>query len=161
VTRDKGVKAVNKKYEEIYRENVKYVYNIALGMLRNKDDAEDVAQNVFVKLYETFSSFRGESSIKTYLYRMTINRSIDLIRKNKTAEKYAEKTLAPEKPPVPDGFILWDLLSKLDLEHRAPLLLSEIGGFSYAEISGILNVNIGTVKSRINRAINKLKSYVK
>ncbi len=152
---------MDKKYSQIYRENAKYVYNIALGMLKNRDDAEDVTQNVFIKLFDSFGSFRKESSIKTYLYRMTINRSIDLIRKNRTADKYLEKSPSESRGSSEHSFILWDLLGRLDLNHRTPLLLSEIGGFSYKEISVILSINTGTVKSRINRAVNRLKKMVK
>ncbi len=152
---------MEKKHSRLYRENAKYVYNIALGMLKNRDDAEDVTQNVFIKLFDNFSAFRAESSIKTYLYRMTINRSIDLIRKNRTADKYLEKSAREERVGKENSFILWDLLGRLDINHRAPLLLSEIGGFSYKEISEILGLNTGTVKSRINRAVNRLREMVK
>ena len=58
------------------------------------------------------------------------------------------------------GFILHDLLNRLDINHRAPLLLSEVGGFTYNEIADILDINAGTVKSRINRAIGKMRSFV-
>ena len=148
------------KIGKIYKENAKYVFNIAVGMLRNRDDAEDVVQNVFIKLSENLHSFKGESDIKTYLYRMTINKCIDLIRSNKIREKHMDKAVKSPVPQTDTGFILWDLLSRLDINHSAPLLLSEIGGFTYNEISEILNINSGTVKSRINRAINKMKSFV-
>ncbi len=148
------------KIEEIYKNYGKYVYNIALGILRNKTEAEDVSHDVFIKLFNSLDSFRGESDIKTYLYRITINKAIDLIRSNKLHNNKLEKIQIKEN----NAFLkteLYNLLEDLDLEHKVPLLLAEIGGFSYKEISEILNINIGTVKSRINRAINKLKDKVK
>ena len=151
---------MNLKIAELYKNYSKYVYNVALGILRNKTEAEDITQDVFVKLFYSLDSFRGESDIKTYLYRMTINKSIDLIRSNKLHNDKLENM--PRKNN--NSFFksdLYDLLETLDLDHKIPLLLSEIGGFSYKEIAKILDINIGTVKSRINRAINKLKDKVK
>lgn len=148
---------MNLKIEEIYKNHSKYVYNIALGILRNKSDAEDVTQDVFVKLYYALDSFRYKSDIKTFLYRITVNKSIDLIRSKKLHLKKIEKIM-PDEIYIPSKIELYDMLEKLELNYRIPLLLAEICGFSYKEIAQILNINIGTVKSRINRAINKLKN---
>ena len=151
---------MNLKIGGIYRNYGKYVYNVALGILRNKTEAEDITHDVFIKLFNALDSFRGESDIKTYLYRMTVNKAIDLIRSNKLYNNKLEKIQVKGN----NTFLkteLYNLLKTLDLEHKVPLLLAEIGGFSYKEIAEILNINIGTVKSRINRAINKLKNRAK
>ncbi|HDQ26506.1 MAG TPA: RNA polymerase sigma factor [bacterium] len=151
---------MEKRLEVIYKENSRYVFNIALGMLKNRDDAEDITQNVFIKLFDSINSFRGDANIKTYLYRMTINRCIDLIRQRKMQDNKMDRIAQKNSVPADSGFILWDLLDKLDINHRAPLLLSEVGGFSYKEISKILEIKEGTVKSRVNRAINRLKDLI-
>lgn len=148
------------KIDELYKKYGKYVYNVALGILRNKTEAEDITQDVFVKLFYALNSFRKDSDIKTFLYRMTINKSIDLIRSNKLHINKLEKIQVKETR-IFSMSNLYDLLEMLDLHHKIPLLLAEIGGFSYKEIANILNINIGTVKSRINRAINKLKNKIK
>jgi|YelNatPaOPRAMG01_1025707.scaffolds.fasta_scaffold05587_9 RNA polymerase sigma-70 factor (ECF subfamily) len=148
------------KLEQLYKNYSKYVFNIALGIIRNKTQAEDITHDVFVKLYYALDSFRGESDIKTFIYRMTVNKSIDLIRSNKLHNNKIEKIQIKEN----NTFLksdLYNLLNILDLNYRLPLLLSEIGGFTYKEIAQILNINIGTVKSRINRAINKLRKEIK
>jgi RNA polymerase sigma-70 factor (ECF subfamily) len=150
---------MNLKIEEIYKNHSKYVYNIALGILRNKSEAEDVTQDVFVKLYYALNSFRYKSDIKTFLYRITVNKSIDLIRSKKLHLKKMEKIM-PDEIYISSKIDLYDMLENLELNYRVPLLLAEIGGFSYKEIAQILNINIGTVKSRINRAINKLKNIL-
>jgi RNA polymerase sigma-70 factor (ECF subfamily) len=149
------------KFEEIYRQNSRYVYNVALGILRNKDEAEDVMQNVFIKLFDSFQTFRGEANIKTYLYRMTVNKSIDYIRFQSLHSKKNEEIALPEPEPNndPDAAkaALENLLGNLKDDLKIPVLLSEIGGFSYKEIASILKINLGTVKSRINRGITRLK----
>ena len=147
------------KLEEIYRENSRYVYNVALGILRNKDEAEDVMQNVFIKLFDSFRTFRGEANIKTYLYRMTVNKSIDYIRFQSLHSKKNEEIEIPEAAKNTDSAkaTLDSLLENLKDDLKIPVLLSEIGGFSYKEIASILRINLGTVKSRINRGITRLK----
>ncbi|MGD0566734.1 MAG: RNA polymerase sigma factor [Candidatus Goldiibacteriota bacterium] len=147
------------KLEEIYRENSRYVYNVALGILRNKDEAEDVMQNVFIKLFDSFRAFRGEANIKIYLYRMTVNKSIDYIRFQSLHSKKNEEIEIPEAAKNTDSAkaTLDSLLENLKDDLKIPVLLSEIGGFSYKEIASILRINLGTVKSRINRGITRLK----
>lgn len=148
------------KFEKIYKVNSKYVYNVALGMLRNRDEAEDIMQNVFIKLFENFGSFRGDADIKTYLYRMTVNRTIDYMRSQTLRSNKLETIEQPEPKRSDSGVSMLDsLLDKLSPELKTPILLAEIGGFSYKEISEIMNINLGTVKSRINRGIAKLKEY--
>ena len=150
------------KFEKIYKENSKYVYNVALGMLRNKDEAEDVMQNVFIKFFENYSSFEGRSNIRTYLYRMAVNKAIDYIRLQSLRGRKHEE-MEPEEvvKESPDTSLLDTLLDRLGTDLKTPVLLSEIGGFSYKEIAEILNINIGTVKSRINRGMTRLKQFAK
>jgi RNA polymerase sigma-70 factor (ECF subfamily) len=152
---------VDKRFEEIYKKHGKYVYNVALGILKNRQDAEDAAQNVFIKLAGSIDSFRGESDIKTYLYRMAVNNSIDYIRKQSTHREKIEKVQVHEYASASSSLILDSLLDQLDEDHSVPLLLSEVGGFKYGEIAKILNIKPGTVKSRINRAIMKLRETLK
>jgi RNA polymerase sigma-70 factor (ECF subfamily) len=152
---------MDKRFEKIYSENARYVYNVALGMLRNKTEAEDIMQNVFIKLFDNFSAFRGDSSIRTYLYRMTVNKCLDLFRLRKIRESKLEKIDLPEEKNHAAGNELYSLLEKLDEDLKAPVLLSEIGGFTYKEIGDILGINLGTVKSRIHRGMHKLREIAK
>ena len=148
------------RFEKIYKDNSKYVYNVALGMLRNRDEAEDIMQNVFIKLFENYGSFRGDADIKTYLYRMTVNKTIDYMRSQNLHSNKLEFMEQPGPQKTDSSVSLLDsLLDRLNPELKAPILLAEIGGFSYKEISEIMNINLGTVKSRINRGIAKLREY--
>lgn len=148
---------------DIYRKHWKYAYNVALRMLMNQADAEDVMQNVFVKLSASISSFRGDSEITTYLYRMAVNESIDLMRRRSMMDRKHE-TIRPEEKKEAQGastLIIEEALASLPEEQRAAILLSEIAGFKYREIAEILEVEVGTVKSRMNRAMKRLKEQLK
>ncbi|HRU39809.1 MAG TPA: RNA polymerase sigma factor, partial [Candidatus Goldiibacteriota bacterium] len=147
---------MDKRFEQVYREHSKFVYNVALGMLRNKTEAEDIMQSVFIKLFSNYDAFRGESAIRTYLYRMTVNKCLDLFRLRKIREAKHEQMGLPEQRNTAAANELYSLMEKLDPDLKAPILLSEIGGFSYKEIGEILGINLGTVKSRIHRGMNKL-----
>lgn len=152
---------MKKQFEQIYKENAKYVYNVALSVLHNKKDAEDIMHDVFIKFFENIHYFKGESSIKTYLYRMTINKCIDFIRKESLKRKKMDFINEKFTPKEKDTVILFNLFEKLNFNEKVIISLSEIAGFSYKEIAEILNIKIGTVKSRINRAINKLKNIIR
>lgn len=147
-------------FEQIYKENSKFIYNVALSILRNKKDAEDVMQDVFIKFFENIYYFKGKSAIKTYLYRITVNNCIDFIRKEQIKIKKIELINEKYQKKEKDDIVLYDLIEKLNTNERIIISLAEIAGFSYKEIAQILNIKIGTVKSRINRTINKLKNFV-
>jgi len=148
-------------FKEIYKQHSKYVFNVALSVLKNTKDAEDIMQDVFIKFFENMDNFRGEADIKTYLYKMTVNKSIDYIRKQAGRREKLVKIFETNIKSETQTLVLNDLLDKLTMNEKLPLILSEIGGFSYKEIAEILNIKIGTVKSRINRSINKLKNILK
>ena len=149
---------MDKRFEQVYSENSRYVYSVVLGIMRNKNDAEDIMQEVFIKLFNSYNSFRGDCNIKTYLYRMAVNKAIDLIRYRKlTNDKYEYLQYTTNEKNTHQQVELDALLSKIPEVFRIPLLLSEISGFRYREIAEILDINIGTVKSRVHRGMKILK----
>lgn len=143
---------------DIYRQYSRFVFNVALRMLNNRTEAEDVVQEVFIKLQKSLSSFKGESNIKTYMYRMTINQSIDLIRKHRSQASRIEKSWTGDgKTNNNEDLVLLDsLLEKLSEKQRAMILLYEIAGCSQREIAESMGISTGTVKSGISRAIKKM-----
>lgn len=160
-------------FETLVRQHEKFVYNIALKMLRNEQDAEDASQEVFLKAYTSLASFRGESKFSVWLYRMTRNVCIDMLRRrrNDTVSLSVEDGEGGEtETDIPDErFSVQKILEQKELRlavreglERLPendrriLALREIGGRSYEEISEMLSLDIGTVKSRIFRARKKL-----
>ncbi len=143
------------------------VYHHALRMVGNEEDAADVAQEVFLKVWRCLSRFREDSAFSTWLYKLTDNAALDLLRR----EKKRRWDLALDGLPA-DGLFFADPapspqealeekdlrravaegLAKLSGDHRRVLVLREIDGLSYGEIAEVLDVDLGTVKSRIARA---------
>lgn len=154
---------------------------IALGVVGNYEDAEDVIQEAFLKAYRNLSLFRGQSSFYTWLYRIVFNLAIDLSRKRyrhveASVGEAAILDMSPQqgssvesrllsRPQAPDERIETSELAaqirrsmdNLTPEHRAVIVLREIEGLSYAEISDIVGCSKGTVMSRLHHARKRLQ----
>ena len=159
-------------FEEIVRIHEKTVYHLALRQLGNREDAEDAAQEVFLKAYTGLGSFRGESRLSVWLYRITNNICVDMLRRRRetvslSAERDDGEPLELELPDERfDPAVLAErkdlrerlglALRQLPTDAREILLLRELGGQSYGEIAETLDLDLGTVKSRIFRARKKL-----
>lgn len=159
-------------------EHQKKVYNFALKMLRNEEDALDISQEAFIKAYTGIQSFRSDSKFSVWLYRLTYNLCIDLLRKKKRENEmslsYEDDDGEDAELQIPDERIspereyekkeLRELigsgLDSLPPDHRQILILREISGLSYCEIADVLELNEGTVKSRIARARRSLADYL-
>ena len=163
-------------FEQLLDHYQKPVYHQALRLVGNPEDAADVTQEVFLKVWKHLPSFRGESSFSTWLYRLTSNAAIDFLRREKRQSGPGEVSLDDEETyvepvdpsPTPQRLAenlelrqaLAQGLEKLSPEHRQVLLLRELQGLSYEEISDTLELDLGTVKSRIARAREKLRNYL-
>ncbi len=144
------------------------VYNLAHKLTGNYDDASDAAQEAFIKLYKSLGSFKEQSSISTWIYRITYNVCIDRLRQNKrhmVAE--ADETVA-DRSPTPDDVVIanddrrriHEAIRRLPEEYRAAVVLRDVNGHSYDEVAAILGCSLGTVKSRISRGRGLLKEYL-
>ncbi len=159
-------------FEELVRAFEGTVYHLALRQLGSREDAEDAAQEVFLKAYTALGSFRGESRFSVWLYRITNNVCIDMLRRRRETvslsgedEDGAETELAlPDERFDPVALAerkdlreqVGKALRQLPPDAREILLLRELGGQRYDEIAETLGLDIGTVKSRIFRARKKL-----
>ena len=158
-------------FEEIVRENEKTVYSLALRQLGNPQDAEDAAQEVFLKAYSGLKSFRGDAKLSVWLYRITCNVCTDMLRRRKDAVSLsAEKEDGSPALELSDDRFdpaaiaergelrekVGEALMQLPEDARRILLLREIAGQSYEEIALTLDLDMGTVKSRIFRARKRL-----
>lgn len=145
----------------------KPVYHQALRMLGSPEDAADVTQEVFLKLWRTLPSFRGESTLSTWLYRLTDNTAIDLLRRERRHRGDLSLDDGDNPPSIPadsapspqeqverrdEQAAVAAALAQLSEDHRRILILRELNGLSYEEIGAMLDLAPGTVKSRIFRA---------
>lgn len=166
-------------FESLVEEYEKRIYNLAYRMLGNTEDARDAAQETFLKAYAALANFRGDSSFSTWLYRIAKNACLDVLRARGRVHTFSlDDPLHTEDGeidrqvegdlPAPEEVLLAreaesvinDALGQLNEHHRSVVVLRDIEGFSYEEIAEILDVRLGTVKSRLYRARVALHSQL-
>ncbi|MBE6650155.1 MAG: sigma-70 family RNA polymerase sigma factor [Ruminococcaceae bacterium] len=148
----------------------KFVFNVAFSFMSNYDDAFDVAQEAFIKAWEKLSTFKGDAAFSTWLYRITANTAKDALAKRNKAWNDAEadeNTVSTNKTPEEEAVKrenareLANALAALDGNMREIIILRELDGLSYTEISKALGIEEGTVKSRLSRAREKLREILR
>ena len=157
-------------YEKLVNAYQKSVFNLALKMSENEQDALDISQDAFIKAYTSLRDFRGDSSFSSWIYKLTYNLCIDFLRKKQRGTVIPLSRInengQEEELEIPDDRYLpeeelerkelkkaaFDAIDKLPVEHKQILLMREITGMSYKDIADTLYINEGTVKSRISRA---------
>lgn len=149
------------------------VLTLAVRILDNRHEAEDIAQDIFVKIFQSLHDFRGASRFSTWLYRITVNHCLNSLRRRTRQQQ----TLVPSEPaewiqesPAGNPYQTlerkerWALvqakLQELSPEHRTIILLRDFEGLSYDEIADVLQLESGTVKSRLHRARMELKALL-
>ncbi len=164
-------------FEEIIAKYEKRVFGLIYNVIKNENEIEDVAQEVFMKVYKNIDKFKGNSSLYTWIYRITANLCLDYIKKKKEVIYIDEKLQLDDGEvdfQIPSNEKLQDELyeekelkeklqksiAKLPEKQQMMIILRDIKGFSYEEISEILEMKLGTVKSQINRARLKLKELL-
>ena len=157
---EKLKKGDREAFEALISEYQQKIYALSFSLLGNHEDALDTVQEVFIKIYKNISSFNGDSALSTWIFRITKNACYDHLRKNK---KFIEGEI-PENmadaSPLPDEVFqkkevrraVREALHSLPTKYKTVLLLREYEGLSYGEISKVLDISEGTVKSRISRA---------
>lgn len=153
-------------FETLIRRYESKIYNLCYYILKNKDDALDASQEVALKIYKAISKFKGDSKFSTWVYRITHNTCIDYVKKRKDDLPYEDvinsETHVDNKI---DGIIeakelkmeLKRCISNLNNDFKTVIILRDINGLSYQEIANVLSIEVGTVKSRLNRAREALK----
>ncbi len=172
----KAINGDNSAFEMLMEKHMGIIYNIALRMTANQDDAEDMTQEIMIKIFRSLSSFKGNSKFSTWIYRVAVNTCLDELKKKKNkkhlsldaeisgddGENQIEiKDDSPSPEKLAEQNELRDMVAAavklLSDEHRAVIVLRDIRGMSYSEIAEILGCSDGTVKSRISRARAQLK----
>lgn len=154
------------------------VYNTILGLVQNETEAEDLAQDVFVKVYESIGSFKGESKFSTWLYRIAVTRALEFLRSKKRKKRFGflqplfgddnAVTVQPADFHHPGISLdnkeraahLFGAIAKLPENQRVAFTLHKLEGVSYKEISEILGTTVPAVESLMNRAKNNLRKYL-
>ena len=186
MTRDKELDIINEilsgdtdAFEILVEETQSKVYSLALRMTNNQEDARDMAQEAFIRAFNSLSSFRGDSRFSVWMYRLTSNICLDFLRqkKRKPADSLTMDINDDEQDKqfeIPDirynpetelerrelRVLINQGLLELSPDYRQILILREINGLSYEEIADVLKLEPGTVKSRIFRARKKLCSFL-
>jgi RNA polymerase sigma factor (sigma-70 family) len=166
-------------FEELIKNYKKSAYNIALRVLRNAEDAEDASQEALIKIYKNIKNFNMQSTFKVWMYRIVVNTCLDFKRKKKIDTYSIDEGLdlggnkevhrqIVDNSNNPDALIdknhtskmVSEAVNMLEDDYKTIIILRDIQGFSYKEISEILSCNLGTVKSRLSRARKGLKDML-
>ncbi|HXR82864.1 MAG TPA: RNA polymerase sigma factor [Hanamia sp.] len=155
------------------------VYNAAIGLLQNAEDAEDTAQEVFMQVYESIGSFKEESKFSTWIYRITVSKSLDHLRKKKRKKRFAfVQSLYGKDDGImiepPDFFhpgvkmenkenaaVLFKAIDQLPLNQKIAFVLNKIENLSYKEIGQIMKSSESSVDSLLQRAKKSLQKNLK
>lgn len=161
-------------FEELIAPYLDATYRLCLRMMGSEQDAADMAQEALVRAWRSLSTYKGQSRFSTWLYRVTCNVCLDELRKrrweqNQSLQQMQQEGFDPADPnETPEGAAerrqtrreLAQAIAALSQEHRAALVLRDVQGLSYEEISEVLDVNLNTVKSRISRARAALREIL-
>ncbi len=148
-------------FKIIYETHKTKIYNIAYRIHGNHEDAQDSVQDAFVLIFKKIKSFRGESALSTWFYRIVVNTCLNNIRKSKTQRESSLSDLLESKANNDQNkslqIILEQEIQNLPTGYRAVFVLYEIEGFTHEEIGKILKISQGTSKSQLHRAKQLLR----
>ncbi len=136
------------EFEVIFEEYFDRIFNKILGMVKNKQDAEDISQEVFFSVYKNMKKFRKESNIYTWIYRIAINKVYDFYRKKKVNFELNEEIFQIEDDVnLNTKIILEDKLKILENREKRIILMKDIYGYKFREIAKLMEMKLSTVKS--------------
>ena len=155
------------------------VFNTALGLLQNKEDAEDITQEVFAEVFQSVAKFRQQSKLSTWIYRIAVTKSLELIRSRQRNKRSAiilslfgkedQIHVSNNEPFYHPGAnlehkemsaVLFDAIHRLPLNQRTAFTLNKLENLSYAELAEVMNVSIPSVESLLFRAKQKLRELL-
>ena len=159
-------------FEELYRQHARRLFSLVVRMVGSAEDAEDLVQEVFLQAHRKLAGFRGESTLGTWLYRLTMNHCLDHLRGRQARMSRATESLddedaaepmapAPAIPPAISRMDLEKAIAALPPGSRAAFLLHDVEGFEHREIGAILGVSEGTSKSQVHKARLKLRAILR
>lgn len=165
-------------FKQIVESTKGLVYNTALGIVQNPEDAEDVAQEVYIQMYESINAFKGESKLSTWLYRISVSKSMDHLRKKKRKKRFAfvQSLFGANQELVhdPPDFVhpgvkvdskesataLFKAIDQLPAKQKIAFTLNRLEGLNYQEISEIMHLTVASVESLLHRARKNLRKIL-
>lgn len=167
-------------YEQLINQYETKIYALCLHLLKDPEEAYDAAQEVCIKVWKQMGSFKGQSKLSTWIYRITTNQCLDILRKNKRKQQevplFTDEDLGEEEKINVETDIWQDMstymaqkelgnvlkqgISELKEDYQVVIILRDIEQRSYEEIACILEISLGTVKSRLSRARSSLKKIL-
>lgn len=161
-------------FDEIFRGYQQMVFNVALRMSGNPEEAADLSQEIFLRVYRHVGRFRGKSSLKTWIYRVAINccrsrlsrRRLPMVstsdRAGDVLERIRDRRPGPERVTIGRDRArrLFDALGELPRPYREAVVLRDLEELAYEEIAAILGIRLGTVRSRIARGRDRLRTLL-
>lgn len=154
------------------------VYNTILGIVQSAEDAEDLAQEVFIQVFRSIDQFKGESKLSTWIYRIATTKSLDLLRSRKSKKRFAflqrlglpDDSMAAEIPEFHHpgiafeqkelGAELFRAIAQLPDNQKTAFVLTRLEQLSHAEVSAIMGVSIAAIESLLHRARTNLKNIL-
>jgi RNA polymerase sigma-70 factor (ECF subfamily) len=158
-------------FEELYRAHAGRLYNLVFRMAGSTTEAEDLLQEVFLHAHRKLGSFRGDSSLGTWLYRLAVNQCLDVLRGRQAKMTRTTDSFDDEGADEPVAAVpaIPTAISRLDLERsiarlppgcRAAFILHDVEGFEHQEVAKMLGVSEGTSKSQVHKARMKLRAML-
>lgn len=169
----------NQAFRDFYGQTKSQVFTLALGYVRHREDAEEITQDVFVEVFRSASTFKGDASPTTWLYRIAVNKSLDFLKHQKRQKRFAFLTslfdastgdvlhhptdfyhpgLALENQE--HAAILFRAIDKLSNKQKTAYILTKIEGLSNIETAAIMVISVGAVESLLQRATENLKKQL-
>jgi RNA polymerase sigma-70 factor, ECF subfamily len=165
---------------QLVAEHERMVYQLALNVLGDREEAQDLSQEVFLRVFRTIHRFRGQSALRTWIFRIVINQARNRQRWWRRRNRGQQVSLddhiqahgdmpAPRDGTWPDRALarkelanrIWTAMDALPFEQRTAIVLREVDGLSYDEIAFSLGVTLGTVKARLTRARQALRAALR
>ena len=158
-------------FEEVYRSHSRRLYGVALRMLGNPADAEDMLQEIFLAAHRKLDSFRGESALGTWLYRLAVNLCLDYLR-SRTGRSINMTDALDDEPVLPDAGsrgLADRVVTRMDLERalaqlpegcRTAFVLHDVQGLEHREVGEIMGIAEGTSKSQVHKARMRLRTLL-
>lgn len=165
-------------FRELVETHKDRIYNTALGIVQNAEDAEDVAQEVFIQVYRAIHNFKGESKLSTWLYRIATTRSLDLLRSRKSKKRFGSLTRLFGENNEPDVEVpdfnhpgvaldqkenaarLFKAISQLPDNQKTAFTLHKMEELSYQEVSEVMGTSVAAVESLMHRAKQNLRKIL-